>query len=83
MQEDHRRRRGAQGAVGPQGPQGPQGPRGETGTVDQSAAGRVARETFEVGARGNPSVSETCATTFGMAAPQITALWVPFGPEGQ
>lgn len=170
---------GAIGATGPQGavgPQGPQGPRGETGTVDPSAAGRVASETFqageagvagstynrvgsatiatpaagrvlvdvvaythplaavdglctvqinvrhgavarhaslatfpdgspritmqtlaatqvfeagpgtqtfEVGARINPGVSDACATTFGMAAPQITALWVPFGPDGQ
>jgi hypothetical protein len=166
---------GAPGATGPQGPQGPQGPRGETGTVDPSAAGRVASETFqggeagvagstynrvgsatittpaagrvlvnvvahthplatvdglctvqinvrhgavarhaslatfsdgsplktmqtlaatqvfevaagaqtfEVGARINPSVSDACATAFGMAGPQITALWVPYGPNG-
>jgi len=167
---------GAPGPVGPQGPQGVPGPKGETGTVDPSAAGRVANalsqggektvvagvttriatvslttpaagrvlvtvageahplydseglctiqlmvrrdektefgslatfaagtervvfeslaftHAFEVGAgvqrfdvlaTVNGNVSRSCTSGFGMAAPQVTALWVPFGPEGQ
>jgi hypothetical protein len=167
---------GAVGPVGPQGPQGVPGPKGETGTVDPSAAGRVANEPFQGGEKGvvqgsttrigtvsittpaagrvlvtvaadahplydseglctiqllvrfgdrtqygslatfadgtesiafqslafthafevgagvqrfdvlatvNGNVSRSCTSGFGMAAPQATALWVPFGAEGQ
>jgi hypothetical protein len=39
-------------------------------------------QTFEARIRINPNVSVGCRSGFGLAGPQLTALWVPFGPDG-